>query len=71
MSSAPAEADEIGDAAVAPKPEESARPTGHGREFVRSPGMPVEVVHRTGERTPFSYLVKPLADYFRRSLRDE
>ena len=33
--------------------------------------MPVEVHVRTGERTPLSYLVKPLTDYFGRSLREE
>ena len=33
--------------------------------------MLVEVHIRTGERTPLSYLVKPLADDFRRSLREE
>ena len=41
------------------------------RDLALSPGMPVEVHIRTGERTPLSYLVKPLTDYFRRSLREE
>lgn len=36
-----------------------------------APGMPVEVHLRTGERSPLSYLVKPLTDYFMRSLREE
>lgn len=36
-----------------------------------TPGMPVEVYLRTGERSPLSYLVKPLSDYFSRSLREE
>lgn len=44
---------------------------GNGRELALSPGMPVEVHIRTDERTPLSYLVKPLTDYFRRSLREE
>lgn len=34
------------------------------------PGMPVEVFVRTEERTPISYLVKPLAEYFRRAFRE-
>ncbi len=36
-----------------------------------APGMPVEVHVRTGERTPLSYLAKPLTDYFTRSMREE
>lgn len=36
-----------------------------------APGMPVEAYLRTGERSPLSYLVKPLTDYFKRSLREE
>ncbi len=34
------------------------------------PGMPVEAFIRTGERTPLSYLVKPLTDYFERAMRE-
>ncbi|MDO5705009.1 MAG: HlyD family type I secretion periplasmic adaptor subunit [Paracoccus sp. (in: a-proteobacteria)] len=34
------------------------------------PGMPVEVFIQTGERSPISYLVKPLADYFNRAFRE-
>ncbi len=34
------------------------------------PGMPVEVYLRTENRTPMSYLLKPLTDYFRRSFRE-
>ena len=41
------------------------------RKLALSPGMPVEVHIRTGERSPLSYLVKPLTDYFGRSLREE
>lgn len=33
------------------------------------PGMPVEVFIRTDERTPLSYLTKPLTDYFNRAMR--
>ena len=41
------------------------------RALVLAPGMPVEVRIRTGQRSPLSYLTKPLADYFSRSLREE
>ena len=34
------------------------------------PGMPVEAFLKTGERTPLSYLTKPLADYFGRAMRE-
>ena len=34
------------------------------------PGMPVEVIVKTGERSFFSYLVKPLTDRFARSFKD-
>lgn len=34
------------------------------------PGMQVEVHLRTEDRTPLSYFVKPLSDYFQRSLRE-
>ncbi len=33
------------------------------------PGMPVEIFIKTDERTPLSYLTKPLTDYFSRSMR--
>ena len=33
-------------------------------------GMPVEAFIQTGERSPLSYLVKPLADYLRHALRE-
>ncbi len=36
-----------------------------------TPGMPVEVHIRTNERTVISYLVKPVSDFFYRSLREE
>ena len=36
-----------------------------------APGMPAEVQLRTGERSPLSYLLKPLTDYFSRALREE
>ncbi len=34
------------------------------------PGMPVEVFMKTGDRTPLSYLTRPLAVYFDRALRE-
>lgn len=34
------------------------------------PGMPVEVFIQTGERSPMSFLIKPLADYFNRAFRE-
>lgn len=34
------------------------------------PGMQVEVFIQTGERTPLSYLIKPLADYFAKAMRE-
>lgn len=43
----------------------------HARDLPLAPGMPVEAHIRTGERTPLSFLVKPLTDYFSRSLREE
>jgi HlyD family secretion protein len=35
------------------------------------PGMPAEAYLRTDLRTPLSYLIKPLADYFNRALREK
>lgn len=34
------------------------------------PGMPVDAFIRTGDRTPMTYLVKPLADYFAKAFRE-
>jgi HlyD family secretion protein len=34
------------------------------------PGMPVEAFIRTGDRSPLSYLAKPLAEYFNRAFRE-
>ena len=34
------------------------------------PGMPVEAFIRTKDRTPLDYLLKPLTDYFSKSLRE-
>jgi len=35
------------------------------------PGMPVEAFLKTRDRTPLSYLVQPLANYFNRAFREE
>ncbi len=35
------------------------------------PGMPVEVMVRTGERTLLAYLIEPIADSFGRALRED
>ena len=35
------------------------------------PGMPVEVLIRTGDRSPLDYLLKPLAGYFYRAFREK
>lgn len=40
----------------------------NGQELL--PGMPVETMIKTDERTPLSYLVKPMADYFNRAFRE-
>ncbi|MEM9783617.1 MAG: HlyD family type I secretion periplasmic adaptor subunit [Pseudomonadota bacterium] len=40
-----------------------------GRDLVA--GMPVEVYLQTGERTPLTYLVKPMTDYVNRAWREE
>jgi len=34
------------------------------------PGMPVEAFIRTADRSPLVYLIKPMADYFNRALRE-
>ena len=57
--------------AAAPQPASSPAVPGHARDLALAPGMPVEVHIRTGERSPLSYLAKPLTDYFARSLREE
>ncbi|MDJ1157717.1 HlyD family type I secretion periplasmic adaptor subunit [Chelatococcus sp. SYSU_G07232] len=38
--------------------------------FRATPGMPAEIFIRTGERTFFSYLLKPLVDSFTRAFRE-
>ncbi|WP_170754213.1 HlyD family type I secretion periplasmic adaptor subunit [Ruegeria lacuscaerulensis] len=40
----------------------------NGQELL--PGMPVETMIKTDERTPLSFLVKPLSDYFNRAFRE-
>ena len=40
----------------------------HG--FQPTPGMPADVFIRTGERTFFEYLMKPVSDSFARAFRE-
>ena len=40
-------------------------------ELALTPGMPVEVQIRTGERSVISFLAKPVTDFFHRSMREE
>lgn len=54
-------------AEVAMEPGELAKLEGH--KLV--PGMPAEVFIQTGERTPLNYMLKPIADYFNRAMREE
>lgn len=44
---------------------------GVAAELALTPGMPVEVHIRTGERSVVSYLAKPITDFFQRSMREE
>lgn len=39
-------------------------------DVVLLPGMPVDTFIQTSERSPMSYLVKPLADYFNKAFRE-
>ena len=59
------------DAAAAGADDDMGAAPAHARDLALAPGMPVEVLLRTGERSPLSYLAKPLTDYFTRSLREE
>lgn len=34
------------------------------------PGMPVDAFIKTGDRSPLTYLIKPVADYFKKSWRE-
>ena len=49
----------------------TAGPVALAPDLVLTPGMPVEVHVRTGERSPLSYLVKPLTGFLGRSMREE
>ncbi|HSP23850.1 MAG TPA: HlyD family type I secretion periplasmic adaptor subunit [Saliniramus sp.] len=49
------------------EPQELARLNG----LALLPGMPVEAFVQTGERTPLSYILKPLADHIARAMREE
>ena len=52
------------------RPRSASQPRG-GQNLALAPGMPVEVHVRTGERSPLSYVAKPLTDFFLRALREE
>ena len=52
--------------------EEDTPPAGNpAADLVLTPGMPVEVHIRTGDRSPLSYLAKPLTDFFSRAFRED
>ncbi len=53
---------------VSMPPEEVAR-LGDSKNLI--PGMPVEAFVQTGDRTMFSYLMKPLSDQFMRAFREK
>ena len=40
------------------------------QDFKLEPGMPVEVFIQTGNRTPWSYITKPIEDFMARSMRE-
>ncbi len=44
---------------------------GSAEDLALTPGMPVEIYIQSESRSPISYLVKPLTDYFSRSMREE
>ena len=46
-------------------------PAGLAGNLALTPGMPVEVHIRTGERSVISFLAKPIADFFQRAMREE
>jgi HlyD family secretion protein len=39
-------------------------------EFIPTPGMPADVYIKTGERTFFEYIMKPVLDSFSRAFRE-
>ena len=39
-------------------------------EFIPTPGMPADVYIKTGERTFFEYMMKPVFDSFSRAFRE-
>jgi HlyD family type I secretion membrane fusion protein len=53
-------------AELLPKPEELIKLEGQ----TLLPGMPVETFIKTAERSPLSYLLKPLMDYFNKAFRE-
>ena len=63
LSGSPADTSDVG--------EEAPNPRSPLNNLALTPGMPVEVHIRTGERSLVSYLAKPLTDFFSRALREE
>ena len=62
------------DGPLGPGDAETADSPGANRQagtLVLTPGMPVEAHIRTSERSVMSYLIKPVTDFFYRSLREE
>ena len=55
------------DLAIEPLPDDAA----YGEPLALVPGMPAEVQISTESRSVISYLVKPVTDFFNRSLREE
>ena len=71
---APSGADTVGADTAGAGAAEAAPAAGAKRlagHLMLTPGMPVEAHIRTGERSVMSYLVKPVTDFFYRSLREE
>ena len=54
-------------AEIVPNPEEYSKLAG----LDLLPGMPVESFIRTADRTPLNFLIKPVADYFNKSFRED
>ena len=50
-------------------PRRKTRASGSDNKLI--PGMPVEAFVQTGDRTMFSYLMKPLSDQLMRSFREK
>ena len=60
----------IGEPGHAGRAEDKPNPLSLAGNLVVTPGMPVEAHIRTGERSVVNYLIKPVTDFFYRSLRE-